>query len=68
MYPFKIVTDYTWGSTGDMTCIVISLLVSELVQLISMFVPYYLTFSTCVLYYMKCLRSRLGTQVTTTVD
>ena len=39
MYAFKTVTDCTWGSTGDMIYIAISLLYSELVKLVSMFVP-----------------------------
>jgi len=39
MYPFIIVTDYTWGSIGDMICTAISCLVTELVKLVFLFVP-----------------------------
>ena len=66
MYHFKICMDYTWGSTGDMICIVISLLVSELVKLVFMFFPNIIRTDTCVQYILS--EVILGTPFATTVE
>jgi len=68
MYPFKIVTIFTWGSTGDMISIAISLLVSELVKLVSKVIPQHFTYiyMRTVLYILS--EDILGTQFATTVE
>ena len=81
MYQFKIVTDYTWGSTSDMICIAISYWSQNLWKWFPCLFPHILCIDTYILslslslslyiyiyIYVYSLRLLLGTQVATTVD